>query len=205
MKYFFILLAAYAPFLKAAAQQGGDHKMSQGERIEWAYHELIVLRSGYFNLPADTCNIKYRKLMLSLNTIFDEIYRKQNYPGYNALSRSASDHLFILLENYKGQNDRRKQLLKLLYDQVVRKNESPENYSKLTDRISYDESKKQVYGTLIRVNDIAYNIKDGDVELIIYPIIDSVNVDKRRSSISLPPLSAYIKTMKHRLSTDLKQ
>jgi hypothetical protein len=201
MKYFLIfqLLLITCP---GKAQQKSN-ELSSAVNIESTYKELIALKSGAANLKIDTCNSKYKKLIIDMESIFDSIYKKNNYPGYKELGRKASQQLFTLLQNYKEQNKRKKTLLKLMYDQVIRKNESADNYAKLTDQLLYDEKKEQVYGTLIAVSNISYNIKESDIKLIVYPITDSINVDKRRAAIYLPSLSIYMKQLKNKLSSDL--
>jgi hypothetical protein len=60
----------------------------------------------------------------------------------------------------------------------------------LEDRVLIREGKPQIYGTQVHM------IEDS---LIVYPISDSLNVDSRRSSIGLPPLSMYLDMLRSKI------
>ena len=60
---------------------------------------------------------------------------------------------------------------------------SPDDVALLTDRVLIRQGKKQLYGTQFQ------SIKDGRVTFM--PIENEGDVDKRRESVGLPPLSEY--------------
>jgi hypothetical protein len=69
---------------------------------------------------------------------------------------------------------------------VQQKNIPPSYQALLEDRIAISKGKKQKYGTQIGTD------KNG--KYYVEPIEDPKNVDSRRASIGLGPLSEYLKT-----------
>ncbi|NBB85922.1 MAG: hypothetical protein GVY12_06845 [Bacteroidetes bacterium] len=57
----------------------------------------------------------------------------------------------------------------------------------LTDRVRVGEGEPQLYGTQATVQ---------QGKLTVHPIADSAQVDQRRATLGLPPLSAYIDTLR---------
>jgi hypothetical protein len=61
----------------------------------------------------------------------------------------------------------------------------------LTDCLLVLENKKQKYGTQFKPN--------AKGELVLHPIEDEANVDKRREELGLPKLAEYLKIVKTQL------
>ncbi len=72
--------------------------------------------------------------------------------------------------------------------EVERGNASSEDYAFLTDRVNLNIRKKQVYGT-----QVDYNWKL--CQAFPKPIIDSLNINKRRKEVGLESIEAYLNEM----------
>ena len=57
----------------------------------------------------------------------------------------------------------------------------------MTDRVEINKGKKQIYGT-----QVTYNSQG---QAYPKPLLDSVNVDKRRAEVGLEPLEQYLNMM----------
>ena len=67
---------------------------------------------------------------------------------------------------------------------------SAQHVAYLADRLELKDGRKQIYGTQLRID---------KGELVIEPIDDPDNVDKRRAAIGLGPLAEYIALVRKQL------
>ena len=113
-----------------------------------------------------------------------EIIDKIGYPTISKVGKEVSHNFWILVQHADHDKEFQKyclDLMKCFSDEDVEKI----NIAYLEDRIRAGEGRSILYGTQYKID------KDTD-EIIILPIEDEENVDKRRFEIGLPPLKEYI-------------
>jgi len=76
-------------------------------------------------------------------------------------------------------------MLKVIKEEVKKGNVNAKNFAFLTDRVGLALKNKQVYGTQVN-----YNTKIG--QAYPKPLIDSINVNKRREEIRIGPIEEYL-------------
>lgn len=111
------------------------------------------------------------------------------WPGPDLVGHDGVQAAFYIVQH--AQLDFQKEMLPLV-EKAFRKAEIPgQNYALLLDRVLVGEGKPQIYGTQ------AAPVEEWDgQEPSLRPIEDEANVDRRRSEVGLPPLSAYRKMLK---------
>ncbi len=90
---------------------------------------------------------------------------------------------FLILQ-HSPSHEFQKQMLPLLREAARRGEAAPQDMALLTDRILIHEGKPQRYGS-------QFFIMNG--KLVLEPIEDDANVDRRRAEMGLPPLGEYLK------------
>lgn len=79
--------------------------------------------------------------------------------------------------------------LPLLREAVKKGNAMPNSLALLEDRVAMKQGKSQIYGSQIK--------RDPETNLYyVYPVEDPANLDKRRASVGLDPMSNYVKQWK---------
>jgi hypothetical protein len=116
-----------------------------------------------------------------------EIVKKYGWPGPELVGRDGADAAFLIVQHapaFAFQKDMLRFVRAAFRDGKL----SAWNYALLLDRVLVREGKPQVYG-------MSVNHWNGR-EPALDPIEDEANVNKRRASIGLPPLSEYLEFMK---------
>jgi len=115
----------------------------------------------------------------------EEIFEKHGFPSTEMVGEDGVGAAFLLLQHAPLE------LQETYYEDVKAAYKSGEiegqSYALLTDRIRVRNGEMQVYGTQT-------DVQNGEV--IVAPIADSVNVDARRDSVGLMPLSEYLKEVR---------
>lgn len=116
------------------------------------------------------------------------LFKKYGYLGINEIGKNASNDFWILVQHSDKFPEFQKSVLKSMKKEVKKGNANPDNYAYLLDRVSANGGEKQYFGTQAdyRLNGQA-KPKNG--------LIDSLNVDKRRSEYGLKPLKDYLNQM----------
>ncbi len=113
-----------------------------------------------------------------------EIVDSYGWPLQSKVGGKAAIAAWAILQH--ADLVQQKQFLPMLRDAVAKGEALPQNLALLEDRILTREGKPQIYGSQIAVDKVTR--KNG-----FHPIEDEANVDKRRASIGLGPLSEYAK------------
>ena len=115
-----------------------------------------------------------------------EIIHQFGWPGRTFVGQDGAQAVFLIVQHSPDTLFQRS-CLPLLQNAFKAGEASGQDLALLTDRVLVREGKPQLYGSQARfVND----------KLILDPIEDEANVDKRRASLGLPPLSEYLEMLK---------
>lgn len=125
-----------------------------------------------------------------------EIVEEIGYPTISKVGREASYNFWILVQHADHDKEFQKYCLGLMRE-IPKEDVEQSNIAYLEDRIRLGEGRPLLYGTQYRID------KDTD-EMIILPIEDEENVDKRRVEVGLPPLNEYIE-MSNRKRREMKE
>jgi hypothetical protein len=117
--------------------------------------------------------------LLKVNSIIG----KYGWLGPDDIGDDANSTLFIVIQHADLKTQEK--YLPLMREAVKKGKASAKSLALLEDRVALREHKKQIYGTQVYMN-----IKTN--ECFVLPLEDPYNVDKRRKSVGLQPLSNYL-------------
>nr|WP_299033970.1 DUF6624 domain-containing protein [uncultured Tenacibaculum sp.] len=117
-----------------------------------------------------------------------EIFNKYGFVGFDVAGKEGSRNFWLIVQHLDFKPEFQEAVLKKMKTEVESKNANPENYAYLLDRVQLNTGKKQVYGT-----QVTYNWKV--CQAYPKPLIDSINVNKRREEIGMEPLEVYLNEM----------
>lgn len=129
----------------------------------------------------------WRKMaeMDSINLIKTKvILDKHGWVGAGKVGAQANQALFLVIQHSDLATQQK--YLPLMREAVQHKNADASNLALLEDRVALREGKKQIYGSQIGRD-------NGTGTFYVSPLEDPDNVDKRRASVGLGPLSDYVK------------
>jgi len=110
------------------------------------------------------------------------IVHEYGWPGRSLVGDEASDDAWLLLQHADKDTAFQQECFRLM--RAAKPGDvAPDNLAYLTDRILVNAGKKQLYGT---------QCKQEDTLMILSPVEDSVNLDKRRAEVGLPPIGVYM-------------
>jgi len=113
----------------------------------------------------------------------DRIVKEYGWPTAKWAGRDGAEGAFFVVQH--ADLDYQKRYLSMVREAVTQGDLSPGLQALLEDRIHVKEGKKQIYGTQLNYA--------ADGTMAPYPIEDEANVDARRASVGLGPLSEYLK------------
>jgi hypothetical protein len=112
-----------------------------------------------------------------------EILDAHGWPGWQLVGRDGANAAWIIAQHADHDVAFQKRCFALLERAVGAGDADPMDLAYLTDRIAVNEGRKQTYGTQFNEH-----CKPQSIE-------DEANVDARRRSVGLGPLSEYAKHM----------
>ncbi|MBD1426103.1 DUF6624 domain-containing protein [Sphingobacterium arenae] len=112
------------------------------------------------------------------------------YLGYNEVGKEGSNHFWLLVQHCDHDPKFQKQVLKEMDAHVKKKNANPQNYAYLFDRVQVNAGKKQLFGT-----QVDYLVESTGRAIPRNGLIDSADIDTRRTEYRLSPLSEYLNDM----------
>lgn len=137
-------------------------------------------------------NKKRKELALQQKTTFErhipilkEIYKQIGYPTIELVGKKHSNMYFTLVQHSDIDLNFQDDMLKVIKEEVKKGNVNVKNFGFLTDRVGLALKNKQVYGTQVN-----YNTEIG--QAFPKPLIDSINVNKRRQKIGIGPIEVYL-------------
>ena len=144
------------------------------EVIKMAVRDQAMRQSGKWDDQVDRQNTERMK----------QIIKKISWPTISKVGSQASFDAWLLVQHADHDLKFQKSCLQLMQqapiDEVL-----PKNIAYLEDRILVTEGKLQKYGTQLERTTNA---------LIIKPVTDPDNLDRRRASVGLEPIDEYLKT-----------
>ncbi len=132
--------------------------------------------------PADSAAAAFKRVIRSNFPLVERIFRQFGYPGYDMVGKETSDQYFLLVQHSDFNVPFQQEVLKAVKKQVKKGNASGQSFAFLTDRTEINNGRPQVYGTQINMSG----------NTTIKPCIDLDNLDKRRASVGLEPIKAYL-------------
>jgi hypothetical protein len=115
--------------------------------------------------------------------IVESIFEKYGWLKKNSLFDSAQEAQFMVVQH--APIEFQLKYLPLVKKAMLAGEVKKGEYAILVDRINMRQGKFQIYGSQINF--------DQSGNLIIFPILDEPNVDKRRKNVGLPPMRDYVK------------
>lgn len=133
-------------------------------------HSLIVLMN-----KTDSINL------VKVKTILD----KYGWLGADSIGKQGNYTLFLVIQH--GDQTTQEKYLPMLKEAVKNGKAKGSFLALMEDRVLLGQGKKQIYGSQIGM--------DNETQLYyVSPLDDPNNVDKRRASVGLEPLSEYVKS-----------
>ena len=111
----------------------------------------------------------------------------QGWPKRSAVGEDGATAAFLLVQHADQDPDFQRQALPLLRAAYEANEASAEHLALLTDRVLAAEGKPQLYGTQA-------DIDEG--KIVVKPVEDPGNLDKRRAELGLPPMAEYLELMR---------
>ena len=113
-----------------------------------------------------------------------EILDKYGWVGVDKVGGQANQTLFLVIQHSDLKTQQK--YLPMMREAVKNNNASSSALALLEDRVALGEGKKQIYGSQIGYDN------NTNTEYVL-PLEDPDNVDKRRATVGLGPLSDYVK------------
>jgi hypothetical protein len=117
----------------------------------------------------------------------EKIFYEFGYPGYDRIGKEGSNNFWLMVQHSDKDIDFQSRVLEKLKIEVENKNADGSNYGLLTDRVKINKGEKQIYGTQVTYT--------AEGQAYPKPLLDSVNVNKRREEVGLEPLEQYLNMM----------
>lgn len=118
--------------------------------------------------------------------LLEAIVKRYGYPGFRQVGEKSSSNFWLLVQHADAHPEFQRQMLKLMKEEVKKKNASPRNYAYLTDRVAEASGQPQEYGT-----QVVYK-GPGIGKAEPKSLRDPQNVNKRRAAIGMETLEEYL-------------
>jgi hypothetical protein len=113
------------------------------------------------------------------------IVQEYGWPSVSLVGRDGAEAAFTLVQH--ADHAFQVEMLPLVKNAYAAGELQGQDYALLQDRVLVGEGKPQIYGSQLQVV---------GQELVVHPIEDEANVDRRRAEVGLPPLAEYIASAK---------
>jgi hypothetical protein len=121
------------------------------------------------------------------NTVrLNEIYNQNGFPRAETVGKDGVEAYLLILQHTSDETLRQK-LLKPITKAFKRKEIKPMDYANYVDRLLVHQNKPQIYGS-------NFDMKDG--KLVMSPVKDRKNLNKRRRKLGLPTIEEYAAKLK---------
>ena len=112
------------------------------------------------------------------------IVDQYGWPTISRFGKECAFDAWLLVQHADRDPAFQERCLKLMEPLVAKKEAEGQNYAYLADRVSTKKTGKQLYGTQCK-------IEKGKV--VLDPVIDPKNLDKRRKAMGMMPIAQYLK------------
>jgi hypothetical protein len=131
---------------------------------------------------------------IQLKTLFKEY----GFLGYKEVGEQSSHNFFQMVQRMDADSTFQQEVLVVMKKQIEKINASPIEFAYLTDRLNLNQSKPQVYGTQLKINEKGTSYEPKTV-------IDPKNLNNRRAGIGLGTIEEAISTMNGHFANSLKK
>jgi hypothetical protein len=121
---------------------------------------------------------------LKTRTRLSEIIKQTGWPLISTVGFDGANAVWLIAQHADRDLTFQKQALNLMRAAARRGEAAKEHLAFLIDRVRVAEGKKQIYGT-------QNEYKDG--RLVMRPVVDEKNLDRRRKRMGLPPIDFSLK------------
>ncbi|MEQ8623853.1 MAG: hypothetical protein RJQ00_08585 [Vicingaceae bacterium] len=118
-------------------------------------------------------------------TRLKEIIEAHGFPTKALVGRDAMNGIFLMIQHADQDKEWQKAQLKNIETAVKNGDIDAQSYAYLYDRIKINSSEKQVYGTQFAKVDPRNKV------LVLAPVENIENLDKRRMEIGMMPIDMY--------------
>ncbi|AWM33490.1 DUF6624 domain-containing protein [Hymenobacter nivis] len=116
--------------------------------------------------------------------VLEAIVKKCGYPGTKQVGETSAKNFFLLVQHADAYPVFQEKILKIMSAEVQRKNADNRSFAYLTDRVALNRGQPQTYCSQVEYK--------ADGQPTPRNLLDPANVDKRRASIGMEPLEAYL-------------
>ncbi len=116
-----------------------------------------------------------------------QLFTDYGFLGFNKVGTEGSNNFWLLVQHADHDPKFQETVLDSMVSEVEVNNADGKSYAYLKDRVLVNSGQKQLYGTQVSYTK--------DFWIIPQPLQDSVNVDKRREEVGLPPIRDYLNQM----------
>jgi hypothetical protein len=119
-----------------------------------------------------------------------QIVQRHGWPDERMVGSDGRSAVFLLVQHADRHVPLQKEYLEWLergFRTGALSAEAGQDVALLTDRVRTNEGRPQLYGTQVE-------IQEGRV--VVKPIEDEANVDRRRAALGLPPLAEYLAVLR---------
>lgn len=125
-------------------------------------------------------------IMDSINLVkVENIITEFGWLSSDEIGEKGNLTLFLVIQH--SNTFTQQKYLPILKDALTKGNAKPNQFALLQDRVLVSQGEKQIYGSQLYTDP-----KTG--KIVIFPLIDPDNVDKRRAEMKLEPISEYLKS-----------
>ncbi len=165
-------LLEYIHLLDQAGREKSDsvQKVHQGDSVQM----MIQMKKVW-----DDIHIQDSINQISVTKILD----KYGWLGAKDIGEDGNTTLFLVIQH--ADLPVQEKYLPMMRDAVKKGNAKASALALLEDRVALRQGRKQIYGSQVGW-DMIYN------DYYVQPLDDPDNVDKRRASVGLPPMSVYL-------------
>ena len=162
----------YIHILDQAGREKSDsvQKLYQGDSIQMMMHMKRVW---------DDIHIQDSINQIAVTKILDQ----HGWLGVKDIGEDANTTLFLVIQH--ADLAVQEKYLPMMRDAAKKGNAKPSALALLEDRVALRQGRKQIYGSQVGW-DMIHN------DYYVQPLEDPDNVDTRRSSVGLPPMSVYL-------------
>lgn len=121
-----------------------------------------------------------------------EIIAAHGWPGYALADSEGAAAAWLVAQHAIGKPDFQRRCLKLIEAAVARGDADPRHAAYLDDRIAFNETRPQKYGTQFDWNEAG--------ELAPWTLDDPAAVDRRRLALGMKPMAEHMAAMSAEIS-----
>jgi hypothetical protein len=189
-KTHFIFFLVFWSF-SAGAQQKKFNQSLADSLAKWAILDQTAAgqQIGRFKDMTTTQRAHYNDSVFVVNEQrLRFVIDKYGFPGYDLVGEKGSNNFWLMVQHCDKDISFQQRVLKAMKAELPKHNADPKNYAYLTDRVLLNTGRKQIYGT-----QLTYNLDS--CQAIPKPLIDSLEVDKRRATVGLETIESYLNWM----------